>query len=339
MPIEHMHTYLVYPNKGRQEPLQIGGTTVPAEGRLFDMLAEVYEKSPTECAIDISFNQAADGGQQNVCRGLLLDYIRGPSIDTGRVIAEHLSSFTTNRSGLGLMFLLLGNEGQRRRVIVSRFPANHGILAEQEQNTLNVEFLERVFLKSANAYKAVIYEDDSLDAGFWTGKAVDKQINSKETEISSYWIKEFLDSDFRTTGALGTKRLALAMKEASRVATDFDVKQEIVAAVTLARGFNGQNLTASQFIAQLGLSPEARDRIVSQFQRRELADENFTFQHDVFSNQLPYRSVELNSGAILTGPATHFDNIFQREEMENAQGTVRYTTEGRETGAKLGKTK
>ncbi|WP_129542734.1 hypothetical protein [Thalassospira indica] len=339
MPIEHMHTYLVYPNKGKAEPSEIGGTEVPAQGQLFEMLSDVYEKSPAECSIEISFNQAPDGQQHNACRDLLISYIRMPSVETGLAIAQHLSSFTTNRSGLGLLFLLVGREDGMYRVIVSRFPANHGILAEQEQNGLNVEFLERVFLKGVKAYKAVIYEDNSFEAGFWDGKAVDKQINSKETEISSYWIKEFLESDFRTTGAMGTKRLAVALRDASRSEIDLDIKQEIVAAVTLARGFNGRNLNARQFIEQLGLSPAARERVISQFKHPDLTEEIFTFQHNTFADQLPYRSVELNSGAILTGPAGQFDNIFDREEMHAEDGVVRYSTVGRETGAKLGKKK
>ena len=53
-------------------------------------------------------------------------------------------------------------------------------------------------MKSATAYKAAVYTEKSLDSDFWKGRAVDKQINSSETSISNYWIREFLESDFLT---------------------------------------------------------------------------------------------------------------------------------------------
>lgn len=41
LPIEHIHTYLVHPGKGADAPPQIGGTTVPLEGKLFGLLNRV----------------------------------------------------------------------------------------------------------------------------------------------------------------------------------------------------------------------------------------------------------------------------------------------------------
>ena len=61
-------------------------------------------------------------------------------------------------------------------------------------------------MKSATSYKAAMYRDGSLTAGFWTGRAIDKQINNRVAPASTYWIEEFLDSDFSTTAAAGTPR-------------------------------------------------------------------------------------------------------------------------------------
>jgi hypothetical protein len=76
-----------------------------------------------------------------------------------------------------------------------------------------VEFLERVFMKNKASYKAVVYEDPSLHAGFWNGRAVDKQLNNPAGQASNYWISDFLLSEFSSTPAHGTRRLAEAIKD------------------------------------------------------------------------------------------------------------------------------
>jgi hypothetical protein len=183
LPIEHIHTYLVHPGKGVKTVPQLGGTTVALAGKLFTLLDNVYAKAEKECDIEISFNQGADGTQQNPCRDLVTTYLRGPTLVRGRAIAERLQKLSDKRSGLGLLFLIAGKEGREHKVVISRFPTDSAILAEENQNNLTVEFLERVFMKSATSYKAAMYKDGSLQAGFWLGVAVDKQINSNKSEL------------------------------------------------------------------------------------------------------------------------------------------------------------
>jgi len=108
---------------------------------------------------------------------------------------------------MGLLFLIRGVEGQEHKVIVSRFPADNGVLAEMNDAELSVEFLQRVFMKSAHSYKAALYQDESFNTGFWQGRVVDRQVADPVVRVSEYWIKGFLDSDFRTTPAAGTRRL------------------------------------------------------------------------------------------------------------------------------------
>ncbi|TGS71489.1 hypothetical protein EN817_29475 [Mesorhizobium sp. M3A.F.Ca.ET.174.01.1.1] len=63
MPIQSLHTYLVYPGKGAEEIDAINGSAVSLQGKLFDLLEEVYLRSDNECTIDVAFNQGADGSQ------------------------------------------------------------------------------------------------------------------------------------------------------------------------------------------------------------------------------------------------------------------------------------
>lgn len=337
MAITHIHTYLVHPGKGAENPPDIGGATVPLTGKLFDLLNGVYEKSDRECDIDISFNRSAAGTQQNPCRDLVLTYLRGPTLVRGRHIAERLREVTTHRSGMGLLFLIMGAEGLDHKLIVSRFPADSGILAEANQQTLNVAFLERVFMKSAKAYKAVRYSDSSLTAGFWSGKAVDKQLNNPEIQLSNYWIAEFLESDFRTTAAAGTRRLGVALREAAKKTDDLGVKSEIAAAVTLANRLGGQMTSVSDFGRRFNLSDESMQAISKEIRGAGTMDERFQFDLQEFTEQVAYRTIELDSGGLLTAEARAFDNVFRREVVDTSENKIRFSTEGKVVNEKLGK--
>ncbi|API55331.1 hypothetical protein BMW22_27825 (plasmid) [Rhizobium leguminosarum] len=336
MSIEYLQTYLVYPNKGVAEPRLISGTDVPLEGEVFTLLNDVYLKSERECSIDIAFNQPADGVVSNPCRALLLDYARAPSVATGLPLATRLAAHSTRRSGLGLLFLATGMVGAQRKIVIARFAANSGILADENREALSVQFVERVFLKSVGSYKAVLYQDLVTEHGFWIAKAVDRQINSSETEVSRYWITDFLDSDFKTTSATGTRVLAVAMRNAAKATENLDIKKEITAAATLGAGLNNQVMTANDFIARLGLSHRSREAITGQMRHQGLLNEQFRFSAEEFNRQLPYKSVELHNGAILTAAATEFDQVFARSEP-TAEGQVTYEATGRVISEKLEK--
>jgi hypothetical protein len=337
--IEYVHTYLVHPNKGSTGGPKIGGTTLPLSGKLFRLLDGIFSTSEKELDIDISFNQSADGKHQNACRDLLLAYVQKPSLPGGRRIAERLAKVTDQRSGLGLLFLIAGKDGKKHKLVISRFPTDTAILAEEKQASLTVEFLERVFMKSANSYKAVAYQDSSLVSGFWLGRAIDKQINSPVTEVSNYWIFDFLASGFQVTPAAGTRRLALAVREAARKADDISVKSEITAAVTLAGSLKGRRTSIRGFMQQFGLSASVVNAIISELKTPAIADEQFQFDADEFKSQVGYRSVELNTGGMLTAEANDFDKIFHREIIDEKGQRVRFSTEGKVIDDKLRKSR
>ena len=225
---------------------------------MFELLASVYEKADDECNIGIAFNKGAQGEQVNECRDLLVAYASAPDVEPGRLVAQRLASLTTKRSGLGLLFLIKGIEQNRHKVVISRFRANNGVLVTEGADMLTVEFINRVFMKNASSYKAVVYQHASLAGGFWQGMAVDKQINSQDLDSSDYWVKDFLLSDFVTSPALGTRRLAVALKKAINKSDDLAVKTQITAAATLAGGLGGQTMNANDFCDRYGFTPESK---------------------------------------------------------------------------------
>ncbi len=141
---------------------------------------------------------------------------------------------------------------------------------------------------------------------------MDKQISGSHADLSNYWIKDFLDSDYRTTAASGNRRLALAIREALKGSEDAGVKREIVAAATLAPGLRDRNLSIRSFGEQLHLSERARQAII-EAANPNLIDERFRFDAQEYDTQLPYRSVELDNGAVLTAQLAGFDEVFDKE--------------------------
>lgn len=331
MAIESIQTFLVHPHAPGDDQRHIGGIDVPLTGKLFDTLNNVYEKAEAECDIDIAF-VPHEGTQQNDCRDLILGYVRDRSLDAGRLIANRLRENTTNRSKQGLLVLMYGREGQDHRLVISRYPTNTGILAEENAGRLDVQFLERVFMRSAFAYKAALYQHASLER-FWEGRAVDKQISSRSLPTPEYWIHGFLLSDFRTTSAQGTRRLAVALKKAIGSADNLELKQELIAAATLARGMAGQPTSVSGFCDRYNLSLPAREAITAHLPNVAVAAQQFALDVAVFDQEVAYRTVQLDSGVLIAASASDFDDVVEREELED--GEERFSVTGRIVNERL----
>lgn len=334
MPLEHVHSFLVHPSKADEEQPAIGGTSVPLSGKLGRMLSGVYDRAPQECDIDVVFRHDAEGRQQNESRDRLVSYVAHSTIANGRAVASRLQMVTTNRSGLGLLFMMQGREGAQYRLVVSRFPADQGVIAEEDRDQLSVEFIERVFMKSARAYKSALYQSESLERGFWDGRAIDRQISGPK-ELSDYWIHDFLMSELRTTGPAGTKRIAVALRNAIKTADSLETRHELVSCANLLRGQDGKSLSGAQLVQQLGLSGGARTALASCLPRPELMSEVFRFDREEFEKHVMYRLVELDNGGILVAEDAEFENAFDREVLDESAHRVRFTTEGQVVDSRL----
>lgn len=338
MKIQKIYSYLSYPSKHEEQQPEIGGATIPHKGRLYDMLKDIFDKSDKECNIPICFSPDEDGAQNNPCRNEIIELISSPSIGTGRKIAERLQSVTTGKSGMGLLFMIHAQDGKTHKVMISRFPADQGVMAEQNSKTLKVEFIEQVFLKNANAYKSVIYKGTSTATDFWLGDAVDKQTNHGAKDVANYWIREFLLSDFKTTSKAGTKRLAIALRDAIVNTDDLGVKHEITSVAVLAKNMAGKNISISDFYNQFHLSDDAKAVINKQLKTARLAGDKFQFDLDEFSKHISYKTLEIDNGAILTAPVEKFDKCFKEQASQNSEVRT-FQTSGRVINERLKKSK
>jgi hypothetical protein len=227
------------------------------------------------------------------------------------------------------MFLMTGKHKGENKIVVSRFPADSGILAEEKEKGLSVEFLERIFMKSATSYKAAVYSGRSFAKDFWKGQAVDKQINSADSYISDYWIRDFLRSDFLTPGEAGTRRFAIAVREAMNRSENPEVKKDITAFHRLAAAMPRKIVNAKALLDQLQVPEETQEQIKERFPRAKLFAENFQFVPAEFLKHVALRTVELDNGGLLTAATERFDNVFTSETVDASKELVRFTTQGK----------
>ena len=200
MSVKKIYSFLTYPKKNQPEEAIISGAQIPLdEGKLCKMLTAIFNGAREDCNVPVMF--ISDGEkQENPVRAELLTLLQKPSVAAATPLAKRLQAATGGTSGMGLLFICIGEDGENdTRVVISRFPADEGVVAEKQSEQLTVSFVEQVFLKSAYSYKAATYLWDGKPNQLWKGHVVDKQINHGSKAVADYWIVDFLRSEFSTT--------------------------------------------------------------------------------------------------------------------------------------------
>lgn len=327
MEITHVTSFLVQPGKNVENPPESDGTQLPLEGNLFEMLKYVFNRSDRECDIPIRFLSDDNINQNNEVRNMLIDLLKYSTIEKGIPLANRLRDFTTWKSGLGLLFLILGHDEDKQdmKVVLSRFPADRGILAEAGADGLKLEFIERIFMKSSTTYKAALYRGDSLEGGFWFGYAVDKQLDD---QVANYWIRDFLASDLKTTSKAGTKRFAIAIRDATKKAPSVDVQQELIGLRILVGGLSGKSVSIKGVMDNFGLCDDARRTITKQLPHKGLITDKFVLDREEFIRHAPFTSVELHTGCVLLAPSDTFNDVFRRQTIDDEMKRYQFIAEG-----------
>ena len=241
---------------------------------------------------------------------------------------------TTGKSGLGLLFFTFGlTPENEHKVVISRFPADQGVLAERTGTSLEVSFVEKVFMKNAHAYKSAVYLGGSYDQDFWDGAAIDRQINVGN--LADYWIRDFLQSDFKITAKTGTKQLALALREATAALTNETDKAQLVSAAQLVPNLSGQAISVDDFAKRFGLTKPVREALIRHLPNEQMAKTTFKFDTDEFSKHVKYTSKELDSGAILTAPSEKFAKCWTTKAVADGDGELEFSTRGKIVSERL----
>lgn len=211
-------------------------------------------------------------------------------------------------------------------------------MAERDATHLTVQFVEQVFLKSAFSYKAATYVATGRADQLWNGHVVDRQINAGSKSVADYWMMDFLRSDFATTAAAGTKRLASALKDAITATTSVEVKAQIAAAAQLAGNLPRRMMSIANFCDRFNLTPETKEAVLGKVKPPRLVNERFQFDSEEFGRHIAYKQVELDNGGVLTAPADRFDQVFEETGRRGREQRT-FTTTGLVVDERLKKTK
>ena len=327
MPLQAIYSFLTYPKKHNPDDPLAPGAEIDGniDNKLTRMLDNIFSNAEHDCVVPVMFTTEGTK-QHNAIRSELLALVDNPSLSTAAPLALRLQRSTLGTSGMGLMFICLGEEDGNTRIVLSRFPADEGVVAERSEVELTVQFVEQVFLKSAHSYKAATYVANGRADQLWHGHVVDRQINHGSKAVADYWIVDFLMSEFATTAAAGTKRLAIALRGAAASTTSAQIKQEITAAAHLAPNLARRVMTISGFCEHFHFSDETTQMVLSKVRPPRLVNERFRFDSKEFGRHLAYKQVELDNGAILTAPADKFEQVFH-ETTRHTQHTFSTTGE------------
>jgi hypothetical protein len=236
-----------------------------------------------------------------------------------------------------LLFIVLAKEGAKNKIMLSRFAAENGITASEDNNKLNVEYVENAFMRNALPYKSAIFSGTSCLKHIHGGKAVDKQMNGSPDNIANYWISNFLQCSLQTTSASGTNRLAKRIKMAISEVSDSQVKAEIIAAASLLKNVNSQPFSGKMFCEKYTLSSKASKAVAHAFNSDVLFNESFLFSSSEFEKVLAYKSIELDNGAFISANAYEFSEIVKISPISSDDGNdkVQVSTIGTIVSQKL----
>jgi hypothetical protein len=337
MKITSIRSYFVHPSKNEQIQKEITSTNVPRSSQVFDMIETIFKKSETECLINIVFKPDKEEKQNNEFKDMLVDYATHDTMACGKKIASALQNVTTKRSSLGLLFIVHAKDGAKSKIMLSRFAAENGITASEDNNKLNVEYVENAFMRNALPYKSAIFSGTSCLKHIHGGKAVDKQMNGSADNIANYWISNFLQCSLQTTSASGTNRLAKRIKTAITEETDSQVKAEIIAAASLLKNVHSQPFSGKIFCEKYSLSTQATNAVANAFNSDVIFQESFIFSSSEFEKVLAYKSIELDNGAFISANAYDFNEIVKISPLGSDDGNdiVQVSTSGTIVSQKL----
>lgn len=295
--------------------------------QMWAKLEDVIKNIDKTCEIDIKF--ISDGTKQkNETRDEIITLLNENTLENGIPLIERLSRNTDKNCKIGLVFIVLGKNEKKDYILIARYPSEEGIVLK---TTDQVEIVKDVFLKNSHRYKLAFFEDESLQGGFWKGKAIDKQINDSSNSklISDYWIKEFLKCELELTETQGNKLLGRALRKVLNDESTPELdKDEINSIASSAKLLNGKSKSINIFLKSLSISDENRNRIINALPSRAVAEQVFKFNSEIINGEYNLKAIYLNNGAIVMAPTDSFDKVFTMNRLDTETGEVNISTEG-----------
>ena len=154
---------------------------ISSKEKLFSLLGKISESFVKSNQIEIIF-QSKD--QHNVMRELFMRYLKDDKKSIQEIF-QILSDSTPIASGKALCFIFTYSFNGKQRLCIIRMPViKEAASATINSGNLDINIAEDIYIKSAKSYKSVVFEYKNEEDFTWEGFAIDKQLSTKEDEIT-----------------------------------------------------------------------------------------------------------------------------------------------------------
>ena len=238
----------------------IHGSEIISSNKLFKTLTELFNNSKNDCDIKIKFI-AQTGKQDNEVRDHIIKLCNKFIIENCKPLVKSLIYLTDKKIKEGLLFFIYAKDKSDKKLLIARFPSEEGITVQVSGGKYVFAVIDDVFLRNSRKYKAVYYQS-TLD-NYWSGYAVDKQINDNTLkEISDYWVKDFLQSELKLNSKRGSQMLAKAVRKTITETIDDNIKEELIGVTPLLKNINAHVVSFKSFFDKMNLSEKTKNEVL-----------------------------------------------------------------------------
>jgi hypothetical protein len=318
-------TYGVLINPHQEDEILL--EDLSSKEKLFSLLGKIAESFVRSNKIEIIFQSK---NQHNVMRELFIRYLKDDKKSIQEIF-RILADSTPIASGKALCFIFIYSFNDKQHLCIIRMPVTtEAASATINSGNLDINIAEDIYIKSAKSYKSVVFEYKNEDDFTWEGFAIDKQLSTKEDEVANYWIEKFLHSELSLKSVAGTRQLSQALKIAIKSACGTETKTQISSFFTFLLNHTGEKIVINDLFDKFGL-PENTCKLFK-FGNNNILHTPFELNSGILNKEMPYKSVHLDNGAIISAETEAFDNCFFSEPVEH--GKNKYTTTGSITDIK-----
>lgn len=342
MGIVRLYAYSVLPQKG----LEGAELRQPEGGRVAnaDVIAAIEEsraQANLEERTRVDFTML--NGRQNEARNLILKlaFGEGPAVKAAADgLALRLSTSMDRRSHKYFFVAGVAKDDEHpdtRAVTLWVFPSDEVFRPGQNGADLDVQLLKDVFSRTSTLKKAVLFEGRNHNADFLYGRVLDTQATARVQGVANFWVADFLAAHLSLNADAGSRLLGNGLRAAHKAATTTEEKDEVIAALLIARGLQRRPPQTLARFAEAHLPTEhLRDAFLKAVGRnQDTLNGRFEFSKAAFDDVVPFRQFHLEGNIVVTAPFDEIGGERLRLVEENARRILH--AEGRVVDERLRK--
>lgn len=329
MGIVRLYAYSVQPQKG----VEAAEFVAPVGGKVSNPeVLRAVEESRDEAALEdrtrVDFTMT--DGRANEARDLImkLAFGEGPAVKAAADgLAARLSKAMDRRSENYFFVAAVekedGNEDQRA-VTLWVFPSDE-VFTPRRGGDFDVDILKNVFSRKSTLKKVALFQGRNHRADFLYGRVLDNQATARAQGVAHFWVAEFLAAHLSLNAQAGSRLLGLGLRAAHKAASSPEEKDEILAAIQIAKQFQRRPpLTLGRFAEDHIRTERLREAFLRATGRNpDTLGGRFEFVKESFDEVVPFRQFHLENNIVVTVPFDEVNGEHVQLTVDDAQRVLR----------------